>query len=332
MADPFDSLRHDPDATGSTAIDPRFRADLLAEARSRLSSSTSTDSTRPRVSADTPTLIPTEPIPMLAKQPTNNRQRLLAAACVALVAAGVVALVALQADEAQPPAPSQTVPPSTNQTVPPTQPPPDDSEIARSLLLRGEEYGSDWIVVPNGAVFPTTSAAIASGLPECAPFVDSVFGALERGASAFHTFFYAEPEALMTQYVAVLPDAVAAQAVYERINSAEFAPCASAYGSVLDGGQAPSVFPSPVDQPTADPPFEPIGDALTYRTFPASWYDVLGGAHGPRTYVDAVILVGRTITFVGTVTEAEGGATPNTVDQFRAALERVVERASAALA
>ncbi|HEX6657040.1 MAG TPA: hypothetical protein VF065_03090 [Ilumatobacter sp.] len=269
-----------------------------------------------------------------------GRRVLLLAACAALVAAGVVALVALQADEAQPPAPSQTVPPPTSQTAPPTQPrvtpttvsSSGDSEIAGSLLLSGEEYGSDWVVVPNGAVYPTTSSAIASGLPACAAFVDSVFGALERGASDFHTFFYAEPEALMTQYVAVLPDAEAAQAVYELINSAGFAPCVSAYGSVLDGGQAPSVFPSPVDQPIADPPFEPIGDALTFRTFPASWYDVMGGAHGPRTYVDAVILVGRTITFVGTATEAEGGAIPNTIEQFGAALQRVVERAGAALA
>ena len=106
---------------------------------------------------------------MLAKQPKKTPQRLLAAACVALVAAGVVALLARQADEAQPHAPSQTVPPPTNQTIPPTQPrmtpttvsPPDDSEIASSLLLSGKEYGSDWVVVPNGAVFPTTNSAIA---------------------------------------------------------------------------------------------------------------------------------------------------------------------------
>jgi hypothetical protein len=37
MVDPFESLRHDGDGPGSTAIDPRFRADLLAEARRRLS-------------------------------------------------------------------------------------------------------------------------------------------------------------------------------------------------------------------------------------------------------------------------------------------------------
>ena len=61
----------------------------------RLSSDASTDSIRPRVTADTPTPISMEPIPMLAKQPKKTRPILLAAACVALVAAGVIALVAL---------------------------------------------------------------------------------------------------------------------------------------------------------------------------------------------------------------------------------------------
>jgi len=40
----------------------------------------------------------------------------------------------------------------------------------------------------------------------------------------------------------------------------------------------------------------------------------------------------RTITFIGTVTDGEGGAVLNTADQFQAALQRIVERASAALA
>ena len=88
----------------------------------------------------------------------------------------------------------------------------------------------------------------------------------------------------------------------------------------------------PVNKPISDPPFAPVGDALTFRTFPETWYDGNGVAHGPQTDVDAVIFVGRTITFIGTVTDGEGGSVLNTDDQFRSALERVVERANAALA
>ena len=108
MVDPFESLRHDAESTGSTAIDPRFRAELLAEARRRLSA-TSTDSIRPRVTADTPTPTQMEPITMLAKQPRKTRPILLAAACVALIAAGAVAVFALAGDDDEPPAPAVTV-------------------------------------------------------------------------------------------------------------------------------------------------------------------------------------------------------------------------------
>jgi hypothetical protein len=176
-------------------------------------------------------------------------------------------------------------------------------------------------------------STIAANIPECAPFLDSVYGAAERGASAFRTFWhFAQPEAFATQYVAVFPDDVAARSVYELVNSPGFAPCASAYGTVLSGGQSPGSFPSPVDQPITDPPFEPVGDAITYRTFPHTWHTADGIEKGPQTDIDAVILVDRTITFIGTVTEGEGGVVLNTTDQFRTALEHVVGRTNAALA
>ena len=120
--------------------------------------------------------------------------------------------------------------------------------------------------------------------------------------------------------------------MYELVNSAEFAACVTGYGTAVSAGASPSAFPSPVDKPISDPPFAPVGDALTFRTFPETWYDGNGVAHGPQTDVDAVLLVGRTVTFIGTVTDGEGGAVLNTDDQFRLALERVVERANAALA
>ena len=118
MADPFESLHHDVESTGSTAIDPQFRAELLAEARSRLSA-TSTDSIRPRVAADTPTPTQMEPITMLAKQPRKTRPILLAAACIALVAAGAIAVAVLRGDDDKRPATTDSTPPQTQPTAPP---------------------------------------------------------------------------------------------------------------------------------------------------------------------------------------------------------------------
>jgi hypothetical protein len=332
MVDPFDSLRRDAEEMGSTAIDARFRADLLAEAHRRLTA-TSTDSIRPRATADTPTPIPMEPINMLAKQPKQTRRTLLVAASLAIIVGGIVALVAIN-DSGDDRPPSATRPPDIAPVTTTTDAAPllSDAAIADAVLLGGDEYSPGWVGIPNGSLWPAIDSTIAGDIPECAPFVDSVFVALEAGASTFRTFFhFGQPEAGFTQYVAVLPDAADARAVYELVNSAEFAPCVSAYGSLLDGGQSPSAFPSPVDESISDPPFAPVGDELTYRTFTASWHD-LEGTHGPRTYVDAVMLVDRTITFVGTATDAEGGATLSTVDQFHSALERIAERATAALA
>jgi hypothetical protein len=334
MVDPFESLRHDAESTSSTVIDPRFRAELLDEARRRLSAS-STDSIRPRVTADTPTPTQMEPITMLAKQPKKTRPTLLAAACIALVAAGVVAVVALRAEDDGPPAPAEQPPPTDSATSTPTTTVPrlSDAETAQAMLLSGDEYGPDWVGVPNGWILPSMDSTIAGRIVECAPFVDTVFGAAERGASAFRTFWhFAQPEAFSTQYVAVLPDASVARLVYEQVNSPGFASCVTAYGTVLSGGQSPGSFPSPVDQPITDPPFDPIGDLLTYRTFSHTWHTADGIEMGPQTDIDAVMLVGRTITFIGTVTEGEGGVVLNTTDQFQTALEHIVERTNAALA
>lgn len=356
MADPFESLRHDAVNKGSTAIDPRFRAEVLVEARRRLTSGASTDVVRPRVTADTPTPIPMESIPMLAKNPNKARPLLLAAACVTLVAAGIVTVVALQDDD-KPPATIDTTPSPTLETAPPqTQPAApettaptkttapgttalaqtassiDGDEIAEAVLLEASEYAPDWVVVRNTGLGASMHPGAAGTKAECGPFLDPVFAPTNEGSTAYRSFYHADPQAFFTQFTAVYPDAATARSVYEYINSPEFVPCATAYGTALSAGSSQSRFPSPVDQPASNAPFGTIGDALTYRTFPETWHDSGGHPHGPQTDLDAVMLVGPTITFLGTVTDGEGGAVLNTVDQFASALQRVVERTNAALA
>jgi hypothetical protein len=200
-----------------------------------------------------------------------------------------------------------------------------DAEVASSMMLTGDEYGPDWVVVPNMEPGVSINSAVAAEIPECVSFVDPVFRAVEQGSSTYRSFYHAEPQALFTQYVVVLRDAATARSVYELVNSPEFAACVTGHGTAVAAGASPSAFPSPVDKPISEPPFEPVGDALSYRTFEEI-------VRGPRTDLDAVMLVGRTITFMGTVVNGEGGATLNTADQFRLALERVVERANAVLA
>jgi hypothetical protein len=104
MTDPFESLRRPVGGTSSTpsSIDPRFRAELLAEARRRLAS-VEPVSVRERDEADTPTIL-TEDTLMANIKFFNRRSFLVAAACVVLVAAGVIAIAALRGDDTPPPA------------------------------------------------------------------------------------------------------------------------------------------------------------------------------------------------------------------------------------
>ncbi len=116
MTDPFESLRHDAESTGSTAIDPRFRAELLAEARRRLSATASAPS-RGRAIAETPASIPTEIIPMREPDRERTRPLLLAAACLALIACGAVAVIAIQDDDDDDDAPAGTATGPSRSTV-----------------------------------------------------------------------------------------------------------------------------------------------------------------------------------------------------------------------
>ena len=294
MVDPFESLRHDAESTGSTVIDPRFRAELLAEARRRLSSEASTDSIRPRVTADTPTPTQMEPIPMLAQHPKKTRPILLAAACVALVAAGAVAVLAMQSDDDDAPAVTDTAPATTTaQTAAPTQPgttPPaievpstaataptsPDDEVARSMILPTGGYSPMWQVQLNttGKLGAGFDPSVARNVPESANYVESVFDVIDSASHDFRVWIHYDPLAFGVQYVAVFPDVTTAQSVFAVVDSPEFGPCAESYdaaqgGNVCcDGGY---LLPGASAQPTSDAPGGAVGNDFAYRRFAGSW-------------------------------------------------------------
>jgi len=306
MADPFESLRHDAENTGSTAIDPGFRADVLAEARRRLTSSASSDSIRPRVPADTPTHTPMEPIPMLAKNPKKTRPLLLAAACVALVAAGVVAVAALTTDDDKPPATTDTTPSTTRETVPPqtqpvtpetTQPMtpsvPDtaaagqsaadrDDALARGLLLTPSEYYPDLFpaLTPLGIDWDPIQA---DALPACASYVESVFRPIAEHDD-YTVFHREEPVALVFQYTSVLTSEEQAASIMNAMAEPAFLQCGIDYraadaGSYCCDGEKTLPEPLGFVEPSA-PPFDAVGDQLNFYTWATPWLDANGVEHG----------------------------------------------------
>ena len=120
MTDPFESLHRPVGGTSSapSSIDPRFRAELLADARRRLAGAEPV-SVRERDAADTPTTILTEDTLMTDIRFFRRRSFLVAAACVVLVAAGVIAIAALRGDDTPPPAATDPPGPAVSATAAP---------------------------------------------------------------------------------------------------------------------------------------------------------------------------------------------------------------------
>jgi len=360
MVDPFESLRHDAERTGSTEIDPRFRADLLAEARRRLSSEASADSIRSRVTADTPTPTQMEPIPMLAKQPKKTRPILLAAACVALIAAGAVAVIALQDDESdEPPAVIDTVPtPSTEEATPLTEPAipestapvpettaaaqddattiveDQDDALARHLLLTHSEYYPDLFpaLTPLGINWDPVQAA---ALPACASYTDSVFQPIAEHDD--YTVFHREaPLALAIQYASVLESEEQATSVMNAMAEPAFLQCGIDYraadaGTYCCDGEKTLPEPLGFAQPST-PPFETLGDQLNFYDWETPWLDENGVEHGQDDrLIGAFVRVGRAIVYVEGLVESSDTEPIVTPESFRQILENVVARADAVL-
>ena len=353
MTDPFESLRHDAEGTGSTAIDPQFRAELLAEARQRLMSDASTDSSRPRVPTDTPTPIPMEPIPMLAKNLSNTRPLLLAAACVALVSAGVVTVVALTGGYDQPPATTDTTPATATPTVAPTEPittsvtpsspsattespattttdetsattTPEqrvtDENTALASLVTAADLGEGFAQFRDGTDYAHFQFdSVVSTSSPCQPYLGTVFVPMAGAVTNNRLFVPPEPNMeLVRQRVAVLDSDATAQAIWEAMASSAFQPCALASGRMFDGLR----FSAP-----ETPPSVPDGARVALYHFTKQ----TAGA-GDRAYIGALIQVGRTITYVDAMQVNWLGEAGVSDEQFDRINDRVIATTAAAVA
>ncbi len=362
MTDPYDALRRGMENAEHEPIDPAFRAAVIANARRRIAEGSKASFEINGLTVP-PTPIALETMLMTTKKSSRTRPMLLAAAVALAVVGGVAFILAVRDPGAPSPAvnqptaddpigtvaPTTTIAVTTTSTIPvattttnpvvsttaaPAVPRLTDAEIAHAVLLDASEYGPDWIVLDMdmGEYGVGIDPAAAAGARFCEPFLDTVFEPLGRGAGESRWFYHAAPT-FSSQYVAVLEDATTAQSVFDAINSTDFSYCVTSYGVHGASGAVSELdFPSPVQKPIAEPPFAPLGDALAYRTYRETWYDEQGVDHGPRTVVDAVLLVDRTITFMGTMIDGEDGTTVSSDEQFAAALQHVVDRAREATA
>jgi hypothetical protein len=324
MTDPFDVLRRSVDSPhgASVEIDPTFRAELLDEARRRLSAAPGAPRRHVASTADIDAR--TEVIVMPVDQRTGwRRPVLLAAACVVLVTATVLAVTTL--DRADVEEPAATAPVNATTTVPanatsvPTAPPLTDEQLIAAIRLDTADLGlSDdtWVEPFDYEVIDTDEPDLFdlgryAARPECSAF-DQVLEPLASSAHGLRVFGN-PPNQPADQIVAVLPDAATAAAVFDGWTDPAFAPCLERYAwdSAIRFGAR------------SEPPFAVSADDFAYYTFEQPTGQINAGG---------VVRVDRTLTFVGaSITWFEPARPLMSEDAFGMIIDRVIARAQAAL-
>jgi hypothetical protein len=323
MTDPFDVLRRSVDSpSGSTVeIDPTFRAELLEEARRRLSGAPTAGRRHVVSTADIDER--TEVIVMpVDRRPGWRRPMLLAAASAVLVA---VTVLALTLDRAEVDEPAATPPVDATSTVPantatsgPT--PLTDEQLIDAIRLDTADLGlseDTWVEPFDYEVIDTDDPNMFdldrySARPECSAF-DQVFEPLASSPHGDRLFGH-PPNQPAGQIVAVLPDAATAAAVFDGWTDPAFAPCLELYSY-----QWVFRFGAP-----SEPPFAVSADDFAYYTVEQPTGQINAGA---------LVRVGRTLTFVdASITWFEPARPLMSEEAFGRIIDRVVTRATAALA
>jgi hypothetical protein len=329
------------------APDPDFRARLVARLQSAAGEGTGAGKT-PALAKDVTQ--PATAIVQAAPQQQRRKGSVRAIATAMTGAAAVLAITVLATRDTtstrdvavEPTIPMGTVAPpaesSTTSTV--FDNPFSDAEIADRLLLDPDEYATGWQLLQSKNV--TLDRTIATTVPGCAAYLDTVFESPERPAVTNHRWFGAPPGRLgaMSQYVVVFPTEAAAMAMFEATTSTRFqADCFQPYKqlAIPDGGfccDPNDDFPAPLWDGTPATTDTTLGaDDLAIRTDNAQqWTDAAGTVHGPELFDSATIRVGRTITVIEAIKVDEFGQPFITDEEFHHAIATASERARHALA
>ncbi|HMK10665.1 MAG TPA: hypothetical protein VK461_03740 [Acidimicrobiales bacterium] len=158
-----------------------------------------------------------------------------------LLVAGAIAALALTACGSDSPttsaagsAPASTsagttaAPVATTEVTPKAASP--DEKTAEAALLTGSDVGDGWSVVDAKWDFPN-SAALAATIPECADFVDLVFGGGARHGVGVSRTLGSDTDLVFT-YSVVFPNADDAAAMIAAVGSPAFDTCWIKYNEV----------------------------------------------------------------------------------------------------
>lgn len=215
-----------------------------------------------------------------------------------------------------------------------------DGEIASRLLLDPEEYGPGWQPLQfKSYEFDET---IATSVPGCSAFIDTVFASDEPPNATAHRYFHAPPgrSAAMGQFVIVFPTEESAKTTFAALSNPVFVDeCIHQYLDLTEFVTSgvyccdPNVVATPPTLGTLNPPGDTLrADEVVFRTDPNQfWTDAAGEMHGPEVIDSATVRVGRTITMIETITVDEFGEAFVAEEQFHRAIAWIVDRARHAL-
>lgn len=281
------------------------------------------------------------------------RQRMLGIAAAVIIAgtAGVVAVgwhraseISTDLDRPQITYPDQIPPTTVTPTIAPTTTtvfvnPPSYTQIADSVLLDANEYAPGWTVNTGPSKKVVLDSVAAASVPGCVAFLDVVFESDRRPAVTSHRWFFGLEgrPAQVSQYVVVLADDAAAEAMFDGMADPNFeTDCFRPYlpiGAPTSGGWCCNP-----DEPAAPALLGPAvvssvlrgADDIAYRTDSQYWTDLAGVVHGPETTRSVTVRVGRIITIIDSIKRDEFGAYVDD-DQLNAAIDAAVRHARDAL-
>ena len=257
----------------------------------------------------------------------------VAAALITIVGVGAIAVIAARdtatpAPADQPSSPTTVAPTSTTAAPTTTVASLNDEEIANSTLLRAGEFVSGWDF-GGGAPF-SMDGNVAAGLPACAPYVDTVFESPARPAVTDWQGFTLPPgPAFSVQYVVVLPTEAEAIDMMTAIKEPAFLhDCLPAYWATFHN-TTPTTYIPMVEGVDSEPPTLNIpADDMWVRAYDGTVNEVPNYSR----FVSATLRVGRVVTIMEGYLSTSTGDTVMTLDDYAAAMARVVDRARNALA
>lgn len=218
---------------------------------------------------------------------------------------------------------SSATPPASFSSVTTTAATLSDTEIAEASILSRQEVGEGFSPTHGRPISFSAADQPAARMPECLPFVDSVFENASRPATSRSQLFQ-RPAASFTQYTVVFPSEPDAITMMEAVGDPRFPACMAAIA--LSSYDAANTSVTEVTQQAVKPrAFPQLGDHTVVLALQGSY--VYRNTSYPDEGLVPFVRVGRVVVMMNPSSSESVSGTPGYPDvQLERALRAIVER------